>query len=69
MEDVVIEGNTIAQAKIGIELGPRCAGIVVRNNALRDVEHPFLGEGLKAARLEGNQLPKPDERDKGKETP
>ena len=52
VQDVIIERNTVSYADVGVDLGPRCGGVVVRKNAFDRVAKPLTGPGLPAALLE-----------------
>ena len=51
-EDILIEDNVISDAPVGIEIGGRTAGIMMRRNSLTAVREPLLGEGIRDAWLE-----------------
>ena len=51
-EDILIEDNVISDAPVGIEIGGRTAGIMMRRNSLAAVREPLRGEGIRDAWLE-----------------
>ncbi len=48
-EDILIEDNVVSDAPVGIEIGGRTAGIMMRRNSLTAVREPLLGEGIRDA--------------------
>lgn len=52
VQDVLIERNAVSHSSAGIEVSPRCAGIVIRKNTFQDVDEPLAGEGTAAALVE-----------------
>lgn len=52
VEDVVVERNTLSCSRVGIDVGPRCVGIVIRRNSFHEVDLPFAGAGLPGALVE-----------------
>jgi hypothetical protein len=52
VHDVVIERNQVSASDIGIEVGPRCAGTIIRKNTFTGVTQPLTGDGVKAAIVE-----------------
>jgi hypothetical protein len=51
-EDILIEDNVISDAPVGIEIGGRTAGIMMRRNSLTAVREPLLGEGIRDVWME-----------------
>lgn len=43
-EDILIEDNVISDAPVGIEIGGRTAGIMMRRNSLTAVREPCSGK-------------------------
>jgi hypothetical protein len=52
VQDVIVERNKVCYAAVGIGVGRRAAGVVVRKNTFQQVERPLTGGGLKAALVE-----------------
>jgi hypothetical protein len=52
VQDVIIERNTVSYADVGVDIGLRCAGLVIRKNVFDRVLQPLTGPGLPAALVE-----------------
>lgn len=51
-EDLLIEDNRIDESPVGIEIGARTAGVMLRRNTLAAVVEPLAGEGIAGAWME-----------------
>ncbi len=49
VEDVVVEGNAISNAPIGVRIGADVRGVVIRANEFQDVREPVAGPGARKA--------------------
>jgi hypothetical protein len=49
LRDALVEHCTIAHADLGITVGAKARGVLLRENALEDVARPYQGEGLHRA--------------------